>query len=77
MTRRKPSDIIRGIIHVLTEKPLSLRALETKMNTNDRTIRNYTQLLKDLNLLSLKKIQKGKKVITCVELKPTAKKLKV
>ena len=77
MIRRKPSIIIKEIINKLKEKPLSLRALETKINTNDKTIKEYSILLQDLNILKLKKIKKGKRIITKAELTSLGKKLKV
>jgi len=64
MIRRNPSMIIKDIVRKLSDKPLSLRALETKIDTNDKTIKEYTSLLCDLNILKLKKINKGRKVIT-------------
>ena len=76
MIRRKPALIIKEIIKVLREKSLSLRALETKVNTNDKTIKEYTLLLQDLNILKLNKIKKGTKVITKAELTPTGKKVR-
>ena len=77
MTRRKPAEIIRGILRILREKPLSLRALETKMNTNDRTIREYTKLLEELSMLKLKQIRRGKRITTQAELEPKTKKLNI
>ena len=77
MIRRKPPIIIKEIINKLKEKPLSLRALETKIDTNDKTIKEYALLLEDLNILRLKKIKKGKRTITKAELTSSGKKLKV
>ena len=76
MIRRKPSTIIREIIRALKEKPLSLRALDIKLNTSSRTIKEYTALLQDLGILKLSKIKKGKKIITKAELTELGKKIK-
>ena len=69
MERRKPAMIIKEIIRELKGGPLSLRALETKINTNDKTIKEYILLLQDLNIIKLKKETKGKRVTTKAELK--------
>lgn len=76
MERRKPAVIIKEIIKMLKERPLSLRALETKINTNDKTIKEYTLLLQDLNILQLKKVMKGKRIITKTELTLSGRKIK-
>ena len=74
MERRKPSTVIRDIIKTLREKPLSLRALETKVNTNNKSINDYTLLLQDLRIVKLKKIKIGKRTITQAELTPLGRK---
>jgi predicted transcriptional regulator len=76
MKRRKPSTVIRSIIKTLKEKPLSLRALETKVNTNDKTVKDYTALLQDLHIIKLKKLKIGKRIITKAELTQSGRKLK-
>ena len=76
MERRKPSIVIRDIIKTLKEKSLSLRALETKVNTNNKSIKDYTLLLQDLHIVKLKKLKIGKRLITQAELTPLGRKLK-
>lgn len=69
MKKRRPSQIIREIVKTLrSEGELSLRALETKLNANNETIKDYALLLNDLGLIQMKKEKKGSKTITKVRI---------
>lgn len=76
MGRRKPAMIIKEILHVLKEKPHSLRALESKINTNDRTIKEYTSLLSDLNLIKLSNETRGLRSVTIAQILPAGQAVK-
>ena len=47
MERRKPAIIIKEIIYVLREGPLALRAIESKVDTNNKTIRIDNEIYYD------------------------------
>ena len=71
MTKRKGSDIIRAIIQILKQNPggLALRALESKVDTNTSTIKDYCTLLAELSLIELIQEEKGSKTITKAKIK--------
>ena len=71
--RRKSLDIKRKILEVLKkEKELSLRELETKVNTNNKTIKTQIEELEFFNKIAVikhKKNQKNGEPYTSVKLK--------
>jgi predicted transcriptional regulator len=74
MNRRKASELIRTIIRIIGDQELSLRAIETKANTSDKSVKDYVELLQDLGITKIKHIKKGKKTISRVKLTKQGKK---
>lgn len=66
--RRKPAVIMRDIIRALRGGPLSFRALETKVNTDDKTISNYVQILQQFRAVRVKTHRNGKRRFRTAEL---------
>ena len=76
-SRRKASELIRLIIVSLKEKPSSLRALDIHLNTSSRTIRDYVDLLAELGIVELNRINKGGRGFTSVSLTEYGASLKI
>ena len=53
MSRKNGLDIKKKIIEVLKNKECSIRELETKLNTNNITIKNHLEELKFLKIIEL------------------------
>jgi len=53
MTRKRGLDIKKKIIEILKNKECSIRELETKLNTNNITIRSHLEELKFLKIVDL------------------------
>ena len=75
--RRKTTNIIREIIGVLKNKPLSLRALDIKLNTGSNTIRDCVFLLEDMGIVKIKTSKKQSKIIRHVSLTSKGSRLKL
>ena len=52
---------MREIIKTLRDGPLSFRALETKVNTDDQTIRDYVEFLQQLKVVRVKTTRVGRR----------------
>ena len=61
MKRRTALDIKKEIIKLIKKKEMSLRALETKVNTNYQTIKTQTKELEFFGLIQTIKHEKSKK----------------
>lgn len=76
MKRRKPTILILEILSVLQNGPLSLRAIDIKLNTSSRSIKEYCTLLQKLGLVKLKQKKLNGKIATYAELTKQGTKLK-
>ena len=56
--RRTAREIIKDIIIVLKDKPLSLRSMERIVNADNRMIKKYVGILEELKIVKLSR--KGK-----------------
>ena len=68
MKRRKAVTIIRLLMQLLKSRPLSLRALEKKVNTNQKTVRDCIELLTELGIVELRVERIGRSKVSRVEL---------
>ena len=60
MVRKSGLLIKKGIIEALKKKEYSLRELETKLNTNNLTIKNHCKELEFLKIIELVKHKRSK-----------------
>ena len=58
MTKRKPSEIRKGILLLIREKPLSYTKIQTKLSTNYDSIKNNCEELETYELVKINKIER-------------------
>lgn len=71
--KRKTSELIKDIVNTLENEELNISEIKTKINSDWDSVRNYLEILKEINLLGEKK--SGRKRIFYLKNKVDLKKV--